>query len=129
MFTQRDKIKELAEYLVKNENTQCLIFKNTKYGQKDCAEVLTCEYTTPKYLKIVYNEWFVEGFELAKKMQLPGTERHGTLVKGSGVVVSTMRTGDSYTFYGKDALSIKNACESNRDIESLILSNTNQIIR
>ena len=129
MFTQRDKIKELAEYLVKNQNTQCLIFRNTSYGQKDCAEVLTCEYSTPKNLKIVYNEWFVEGFELAKKMELPGTERHGKLVKGSGVMVSTMRTGWVYTFYGKDALSIKNACELNRDMESLIISNHNSRLR
>ena len=129
MFTQRDKIKELAEYLVQNKDTQCLVFKNTNYGIKGCAEVLTCEYSTPKSLKIVYNEWFVEGFEMAKKMGLPGIEKHGNLVKGSGVVVSTMRTGGFYTFYGKDALSIKDACELNRDIESLIISNHNPIIR
>ena len=128
MFTRRDKIKELAEYLVKNENTQCLIFKNTNYGIKDCAEVLTCEYTIPKNLKIVYNEWFVEGFEIAKKMKLPGTEKHGKLVKGSGVIISTRKAG-TYTFYGKDALSIKNACELNRDMESLIISNHNSKIR
>lgn len=128
MFTQRDKIKELAEYLVKNENTQCLIFKNTNYGIKDCAEVLTCEYTTPKNIKIVYNEWFVEGFEMAKKMALPGIEKHGKLVKGSGGVVSSRKTG-SFTFYGKDALSIKNACESNRDLESLIISRYNSMTR
>lgn len=129
MFTQRDKIKELAEYLVQDKDTQCLVFKNTNYGIKGCAEVLTCEYSTPKYLKIVYDEWFVEGFEMAKKMGLPGIEKHGNLVKGSGVVVSTMRTGGFYTFYGKDALSIKDACELNRDIESLIISNHNPIIR
>ena len=101
MFTQRDKIKELAEYMVKDENTQCLIFRNTNY---------------------------VEGFELAKKMELPGTERHGKLVKGSGVMVSSKKSG-TYTFYGKDALSIKNACELNRDMESLIISNHNSKIR
>ena len=129
MFTQRDKIKELAEYLVQNKDTQCLAFRNTKYKPYGVSQVITCEYSTPKSLKIVYNEWFVEGFEMAKKMGLPGIEKHGNLVKGSGVVVSTMRTGGFYTFYGKDALSIKDACELNRDIESLIISNHNPIIR
>ena len=127
MFTQRDKIKELAEFLAPNKDTRCLIFRNTVYGYKDCAEVLTCEYTTPKDLNIVYNQWFVEGFEMAKKMELPGTERHGKLVEGSGVTVSVKKSGP-YTFYGQDALSIKNACELNRDIESMILSN-NAFIR
>ena len=121
MFTQRDKIKELAEFLVKDENTQCFVFKNTHYKQEGFAEVLTCRYTAPKNLEIVYNEWFVEGFEFASKMQLPGTEKHGKLVKGSGVTVSTRKDGP-YTFYGNDALSIKNACEMNRDLTSYILS-------
>ena len=44
-------------------------------------------------------------------------------------MVSTMRTGGVYTFYGKDALSIKNACELNRDMESLIISKHNSKIK
>ena len=121
MFTQRDKIKELAEYLVQDKNTQCLIFRNTNYQPSGVSEVITCEYSI-KNMRIVYNEWFVEGFELAKKMELPGTERHGRLVKGSGVIVSTKKHGP-YTFYGHDAISIKNACELNRDIASYIINN------
>ena len=120
MFTQRDKIKELAEFLVKGEATQCLAFRNTNYQPRGVSEVITCEYSI-KTLRIVYNEWFVEGFELANKMKLPGTEYHGKLVKGSGVTVTTKDKGP-YTFYGKDALSIKDACELNRDIASYILT-------
>ena len=120
MFTQRDKIKELAEYLVQDKDTQCIAFKNTKYKPFGVSEVITCEYSI-KNLRIVYNEWFVEGFELASKMKLPGTEHHGTLVKGSGVTVTT-KGKVPYTFYGKDALSIKNACEMNRDLSSYMLT-------
>ena len=121
MFTQRDKIKELAEYLVQNKDTQCLAFRNTKYKPYGVSQVITCEYSI-KTLRIVYNEWFVEGFEIAKKMELPGTEHHGKLVKGSGVTVTTKNKGP-YIFYGKEALSIKNACELNRDIASCIINN------
>ena len=121
MFTQRDKIKELAEYMVRDKNTQCLIFRNTNYQPNGVSEVITCEYSINN-IRIVYNEWFVAGFELASKMKLPGTERHGQLVKGSGVIVSTKNKGP-YTFYGRDALSIKNACELNRDLTSYMLGN------
>ena len=121
MFTQRDKIKELAEYMVRDKNTQCLIFRNNNYQPNGVSQVITCEYDI-KNIHIVYNEWFVESFELATKMKLPGTEKHGQLVKGSGVIVSTSDKG-SYTFYGCDAISIKNACELNRDLTAYMLEN------
>lgn len=121
MFTQRDKIKELAGYMVRDKNTQCFVFRNVNYKPDGVSEVVTCEYTI-KDIRIVYNEWFVEGFELASKMKLPGTEKHGQLVKGSGVIISTNNKG-TYTFYGYDAISIKNACELNRDLTSYMLEN------
>jgi hypothetical protein len=121
MFTQRDKIKELTEYLVKNNSeTQCLVFRNHNYKPVGVSEVITCEYSIEN-IRVVYNEWFVEGFELASKMKLPGTDHHGNLVKGSGVTVSTKYKGQ-FTFYGKDALAIKEACEINRDLGSYLTS-------
>ena len=115
MFTTRDKIKELVEYLVKNDSeTQCVVFKNHNYKPVGVSEVITCEYSIEN-IRVVYNEWFVEGFEFASKMGLPGTEHHGNLVKGSGVTVST-EMAKPITFYGHDALEIKNACELNRDL-------------
>ena len=119
MFTQRNKIKELTEYLVENNSeTQCIIFKNHNYKPVGVSEVITCEYSIEN-IRVVYNEWFVEGFELANKMHLPGTEHHGNLVKGSGVTVSTKNKG-RFIFYGNDALAIKDACELNRDLGSYL---------
>ena len=121
MITQKGKIKEMAEFLIKNNSeTQCLVFKNPNYKPVGVSEVITCEYSV-KDMRIVYNEWFVEGFELAQQMNLPGTEHHGNLVKGSGVTITTKNRGP-FIYYGKDALSIKNACEINRDLSSYLLS-------
>lgn len=119
MFTQRDKVKEMAEYMVQNgNNVQCLVFRNMHFAPVGVSEVITCEYSV-KDMRIVYNQWFVEGFEDARRMALPGIEHHGQLVKGSGVIVSTRKRG-STTFYGKDAVSIKDACELNRDLQSYL---------
>ena len=121
MFTQKNKIKELAEYLVRHDqDVQCLVFRNKHFPQVGVSEVITCEYNI-KDMRIVYNQWFVEGFEMAKQMALPGTEHHGKLVKGSGVVISTEKRGQ-YTYYGADAMFIKDACELNRDLQSYLLS-------
>jgi len=119
MFTQHDKIKEMAEYLVQNDNNvQCLIFRNKHFAPVGVSEVITCEYSV-KDMRIVYNQWFVEGFEYAKRMALPGIEHHGQFVKGSGVIVSTRNCGQ-FTFYGPAAVSLKSACELNRDLQSYL---------
>ena len=119
MFTQRDKIKESAEFFVRDKNTECLIFENKNYKHDGVSMVITCEYNI-KDMKITYNKWFVECFDMVKDMGLKGTEHHDKFVKGSGVTVSTKKTGP-VIFYGKDALSIKNACEANRDISSMVV--------
>lgn len=124
MFTQKDKIKELAEYFAEKADTNCLIYKNNKYAPIGVSEVVTCKFRTANDLEIVYNKWFVECFDKANAMGLPGTEHNDKLVQGSGVTVSTPKMG-SFVFYGKDALSIKNACETNRDLTSYMLINHN----
>lgn len=119
MFTQRDKLKEMAEYLVQNDNNvQCLVFRNPHFAPVGVSMVITCEYSV-KDMRIVYDQWFVEGFEDARRMALPGVEHHGQFVKGTGVIVSTRKFGP-ITFYGAPAISIKDACEQNRNIESYL---------
>lgn len=121
MFTQRDKIKESAEFFVKDEDTECLIFENEHFPHKGVAMVITCRYNI-KDLNIEYNKWFVECFDIVKNMGLPGTELHDNLVKGTGVTVSQKKAG-MFKFYKKDALDIINACEYHRDISSMVLTN------
>ena len=117
MFTNRDKLKELIETFVCNAD--CLVHENTNYKPVGVSVVLTYEYTFLD-TQIVYDKWFVECADMAKKMGLPGTEHHNKLVKGSGVNVASARLG-RYTFYGKDASDIINACESNRDLTSHVM--------
>jgi len=119
MFTKRDKIKEFVQFFAKDASTQCLVFKNTHYKPVGVSIVVTYQYTIQD-TEVIYNKWFVDGFDDAKKMGLPGTEHHNKLVKGSGVNVASTRLG-RYTFYGKDASDIINACESNRDLTSQII--------
>jgi hypothetical protein len=127
MFTKKDKIKEFIEFSVQKPETQCMVFKNDKYAPIGVAVVMTYQYNLPEGIEIIYNKWYVECFDMAKRMGLPGTERHDNLVKGSGVNVYSKKSKN--IFYGKQAESIINTCELNRDIESCIVSNYNQIIK
>ena len=124
MFTLKDKIKELAEYFAEDANTSCFIYKNTKYAPIGVSEVVTCKFRTPNNIEIVYDKWFVECFDEAKAMNLPGIERNEKFVQGTGVTVFAPTKG-IFTYYGKDALSIKNACETNRELASYMLKNHN----
>ncbi len=109
MFNKRDKIKELAVYFAATPGVSCLITENKKYAPVGVSVVKSYEYQA-NGLEILYNKWFVEAFEDAKKMGLPGCEHHNKLVKGSGVLVSTHKFG-STVFYGKDAQDIIDAYE------------------
>ena len=119
MFTKRDKIKELINYF--GQNADYIVFENSGYKPVGVSKVLTFEFTFQD-TEIVYNKWFVECFDKAKFMGLPGTEHHNKMVKGSGVNVISKRLG-RYTFYGQEAQKIIDACESNRDITSNIILN------
>ena len=107
MFTNRDKIKEQVEFFINNKETQCLISRN------------------PNYEPVIYNKWFVECYDVAKQMNLPGCEHHGKLVKGTGVTALSKKMG-IYTFYGKDANEIINACEFGRDLNAYMITNNPQ---
>lgn len=113
MFSKRNKVKELAIYFAKTPNVSCLISDNKKYEPVGVSVVKTYKYQV-NGIEILYNKWFVEAYEYAKQMNLPGCEHHDKLVKGSGVYVSSPEFG-LLVFYGKDAQDIIDACESGCD--------------
>ena len=127
MFTERDKIKEFTEFFVQKPETQCMVFRNNNYAPMGASVVMTYQYNLPEGIEVIYNKWYVECFDMAKRMGLTGTEHHDKLLKGSGVNIRSKKS--AYIFYGKEAESIINACELNRDIESCIVSNHNKIVR
>ena len=127
MFTQRDKVKEYVEFFAQNPNTQCLIFKNVNYKPVGVSVVMRYHYDI-NGVEVSYDKWYVECFNEAKAFGLPGTEHHNKLVKGSGVNVISKKYMP-YTFYGKEAEDIINACEINRDLDSIIMANHNQNIK
>ena len=123
MFGKRDKVKELAIYFVQTPNVSCLVTDNKNYKPAGVSTVKSYQYKVND-LKVYYDKWFVEAFEEANQMGLPGCEHHGQLVKGSGVVVLTPQFGRS-VFYGKDAQDIIDACESGCNMS--LYKNINQI--
>jgi hypothetical protein len=124
MLTKKDKIKELAIYLVQNTTVSCLACENKAYEPVGVSKVMTFKYEMVD-TEIMYDKWYVENFEVAKKMGLPGTEHHDQLVKGSGVKVFSKPQG-AFTFYGHDANEIINACEFGRDPESYMIQTIRQ---
>ena len=116
MFTDRDRVKELIEFFAGSTNTECLISQNQNYKPQGVSVVMTYKFDI-NHMEIFYDKWYVEGFELAQKMNLPGCEHHDQLVKGSGVTVLSKKLG-SYTFFGKDAQDIIKACENGRDLKA-----------
>lgn len=119
MFSDRDKIKELIEFFAQGTNVECLISQNLNYAPKGVSVVMTYKFDI-NHMEIFYNKWYVDGFELAQKMNLPGCEHHDQLVKGSGVMILSKKLG-SYTFFGKDADDIIKACENGRDLKAYML--------
>lgn len=109
MFSKRDKIKELAIHFAKTPYVVRLVFDNKKYEPVGVSVVKSYKYQVND-IEILYDKWFVEAFESAKQMDLPGCEHHDKLVKGSGVLVSTPKFGNT-VFYGKDAQDIIDAYE------------------
>lgn len=124
MFTNRDKIKEQVEFFINNKETQCLISRNPNYEPVGVSIVLTYKYDI-RDIEVIYNKWFVECYDVAKQMNLPGCEHHGKLVKGTGVTALSKKMG-IYTFYGKDANEIINACEFGRDLNAYMITNNPQ---
>jgi len=114
-------IKELMLHFIKHSDGNFLIHKNTAFAPVGVSIVMKYKYFTND-IEIIYNKWFVEGFDFAKKMNLPGTEHHGQLLKGSGVTIFFKKLGN-FTFYGDNANDIINACEYGRDIESYMIQN------
>lgn len=123
MLTKKDKAKELVEYFAQSDETQCFVFKNNTYKNYGVSEVITCEFSIPGLFKVVYDQRFVESFDLAKKMNLPGIEKHGKLI--SPVTVDAPNCG-IFQFKGEAACSIKSALELNRDLMTHLLSNSLQ---
>ena len=113
MFTKRNKVKELAVYFAKTPDVSCLITDNKNYEPVGVSVVKSYKYQV-NGIEILFNKWFVEAFESAKQMNLPGCEHHDKLVKGSGVCVFSPQFG-RLIFYGKDAQDIIDACESGCD--------------
>lgn len=109
MFSKRERLKELAEYLVSAEDTEYSCDFNDNYKSHGIARVKTHRYSTYG-LQVIYEKWFVEGYELASKMGLSGCELHDKLVAGTGVTVVSKKFG-SDVFYGRSATDIINACE------------------
>ena len=120
MLTPKDKAKELVEYFAQSDKTQCFVFKNYKYKNYGVSEVITCQFSLPGLFKVVYDQRFVESFDLAKKMDLPGIEKHGKLI--SPVTIEAPNLG-VFQFKGQPAISIKSACELNRDLMTYLISN------
>lgn len=119
MFSNSDKIKELAIFFAKDPNVSFIAYENKNFTPVGVSSVITYKYDVNDMV-ITYNKWRVENYEGAKIMGLPGTEHHDQLVKGSGVNVSYKRLG-SFTFYRDDAKAIINAYETYTDIEAHIL--------
>ena len=122
MITQHEKDKEFFEHIIQNSDMEHIEFKTDRFD--GIAYVKTYEYSTQyEYKKhnkpnidnifIRYSKWFVEEYEYVKDMELKGTEKHNKLVSGSGVYVSSSKSGKPtiYTFYGKHAMDLINACE------------------
>ncbi len=116
MFSDKDKIKELIEFFAQGTNVEYLISQNQKYKPQGVSIVMTYKFEI-NHIEIFYDKWYVDCFEKAQKMQLPGCEHHGQLVKGSGVMVLSKKLG-SYTFFGKDAQDIIRSCEEGRDLKA-----------
>ena len=124
MFTTKDKVKELVEFFAQNADASCLVCQNQIYEPVGVSIVMTYKFEFND-MEIIYDKWYVQNFESAKKMKLSGTEHHDQLVKGSGVMVLSKKLG-SYIFHGHDALEIINACEYGRDMESYMIQNIRQ---
>lgn len=115
MFSKHNKIKELAVYFAATPDVSCSVTNNKKFEPIGVSAVKTYKYKVNN-MEILYNKWFVEAFESAQKMNLPGCERHNKLVQGSGVCVSSPELGFS-VFHGKDAQDIIDAYESGCDTQ------------
>lgn len=121
MFTTKDKIKEQIIHLAKGDNVTYLISQNKMYKPVGLSVVMTYKFDV-RGAEIIYNKWFVDGFEYASKMNLPGCEHHDQLVKGSSVMVLS-KNHSCFNFYGQDAKDIITACEFGRDITSHMIAN------
>lgn len=118
MFSKRERLKELAEFLVSTENTEFSSDFNDSYEKRGVARVKIYRYSISD-LQIIYEKWFVECYELASKMGLPGCELHDKLVAGTGVMILSKQLG-SEIFYGHNATDIINACETLK-VKNIIL--------
>ena len=124
MFTRYDKIKELVMFFSANPCLTCNVYKNKSFAPVGFSVVMTHKYRVNE-IEIIYNKWFVESFELAKQMNLPGCDHHDKLVKGSGVFVSTKNLGTTI-FYGRDAQDIVDAYEAGYNVQPFAIKNIKQ---
>ncbi len=124
-FTTKDKAKEMAIYIAYCPETEMLIETTHEISPTGVATVKTFSYTNG-LTQIKYNKWIVEGAKLATEMKLPGHEKHNHLVQGSAVRVLSKQFNHIFKFYGEDAKDIINACEQNRLLEILIITNNLQ---
>lgn len=127
MFKTTDKVKELVKFFLKNSEISCFIYENRMYKPMGISVVMTYTYTMND-IEIMYDKWYVQNYETAKSMGLPGIEHHDQLVKGSGVTVVSKQYGN-FIFYGNDAKEIINACEYGRDLSVHTLQTFNTIQR
>ena len=124
-FTTHDKAKEMAIYVAECPDTKMNIENTPEFSLNGVAMVKTFSYTNG-LTQIKYNKWIVENAKMAEQMKLPGYEKHNRLVQGSAVRVLSKRFDHIFNFYGEDAKDIINACEQNRLLEILSLTNNLQ---
>ena len=113
MFTNTDRIKELAEFLVKNSETEVFLApmhdKNNEIVREGVAVATEFQYHFGEFL-VHYSKWIVENYKDASTMRLQGCEKHNSLIRGSGVEVFSKKLG-SRAFYGAQAFDIIDVCE------------------
>lgn len=124
-MTRRQRLKELAEFLVRGPYTEVSSFFNTDYKNHGEARAKTYVYSISD-LHISYTKWFVENYETALKMGLKGCECHDSLIGGTGVTIVSKRFGYE-VFYGQGAQDIIKACEMGPDIPLDMLEKIHRI--
>ena len=129
MLTTKDKIKERVIYFSQLPSVVYSVYQNKdsvklqKLNGFENLVAMTYKYTIND-IEIAYEKWFMQGFELASKMNIPGCEHHDKLIRGTGVNI-TLRNNGKFVFHGQDANDIINAFEKNCDIQSYIMENQN----
>lgn len=107
MFSKRDKVKELAIYLISGASMQYTVSKNPYYQPHGVAYAKKFSFSSDG-INVSFNKWVVDNYADASRMKLDGYQYNGRLIGGVNIVSKMYGTS---TFYGNDARDIINACE------------------